>query len=246
MDKLSGALLICSFMYNSLLTFVMLLVYLYINIIQFNYATLFSIWFCFVYWMFDFLNIIFIVFNSATLLCCACLYWYNIDNKYLMTVPLIKHNVNKLQHKNNQYKTYIIDTLTNNTDIRKKQLMHTQTALIKYYAFATNTFDKLCNIIYNTLCKIRSLTSDIPGCKNIYSMYDSIFIYIDCIQLLKTTQKTGTTKTFGSSPLDGNIFNMMNNMSAEEKKQINNMTKEFMKSFNMNNIVMVPPSKKYE
>jgi len=243
MDKLLGALLICSFMHSSLLTFVMLLGYLYANVIQFNYATLLSIWFCFIYWMFDFLNMIFIVFNSATLLCCACLYWYNIDNKYLMALPFIKQNVNKLQHKNNQYKTYIINTITNNTDIRKKQLMHIQTTIGKYYTFTANSFDKLCNVIYNTLCKIRSLTSDIPGCKNIYSMYDSIFIYIDCIQLLKTTK---TPKTPGPMPLDGNIFNMMNNMSTEEKKQINDMTKEFMKGFNFNNIVMVPPSKKYE
>lgn len=230
MDKLTCCVLISSFLYSPVLTFIMLIMYLFNNTLDFNYKSLFLAWFCFFYWMFDFVNMMCVLFSSSVLLACGGLYWYDIDNKYLDTIPYVKHQTNKLQSAKNKYKTYITNKITNNTNITKTNLIYYEKCFRKYYTYVSYNFDKLCSVVYSILCKFRELTQDIPGCKNIYSIYDTIYVYIDCINLMKTTKPKKNVS------FEKNMFNMMNTMTPEEKKQMNDMTAELMKNFNINDL----------
>ena len=282
MDKLSWCLLICSFLYSPLLSFIITILYLFSSILEFNYKSLFLAWFCLFYGLYNFVTMVCITFSSCVLLCCISFYWYNIDNNYLLNIPVVKHNINKLQNMKTKYKTYITNKIIKNTNITQTNLITYEKYSRKYYTFMSNNFDKLCNIIYNFLSKMRELTNDIPGCKNIYYFYDSIFLYINCIELLKPKKNTAMpnmTSTMSpdknifeavsnmspdknifeavsnmsenknifeavSNMSENNMFNIMSNMSSEEKKQMNNITREFMKNFNINDLMTLPSAKK--
>jgi hypothetical protein len=274
MDKLSIGILISSFLFcGPLYTLIIMALNMFFDKIEFNYKSLFLLWFSYSCWMFTYVELLINVFNSCILLCCVMLYWYNIDYEKLETYPYMKTILNNMQREKEKYKMRLYNILVNITNINKKKLIHYEKQCVKYYTYVSLSFDNFCDMVYDILCKIHNLTKDMPGIRYMYNMYDMICIYIHCIEMLKSTKRHKTSNkpqsifsTANSSnssnsvhniSVDTNnilnnntIFDMVNNMTPDEKKQMDNMTKDFMKNFNidklMDNIIKEQNNKKFD
>jgi hypothetical protein len=187
MDKLTTTSLILLFLSKGTgFTCLGLLLMMLLGIAETNHKTLFCISVLVTNYFYGIIGVFYATLYSLMIFSCSVMYLFNVSVSD-MKGKMLEFRNSTLKDEGNEpglmtsfeinvtkipeYKRHYSNIFFEKTNLTEERLNY----LKSYYTYISYIFDKLCDVVYFLICKIRSNTENVVILKNIYYIYDQMY-----------------------------------------------------------------------